>query len=46
MNEIIPSFEVSLFEPSFSSAIDYLELGIDSIIENETIKGIPVVSTL
>lgn len=46
MNEIIPSFEVSLFEPSFSSTIDYLELGIDSIIENETIKGIPVVSTL
>lgn len=46
MNEIIPSFEVSLFEPTFSSAIDYLELGIDSIIENESIQGIPVVSTV
>lgn len=46
MSEIIPSFEISLFEPTFSNAIDYIELGIDSIIDNETIKGIPIVSTV
>lgn len=46
MNEIVPAFEVSLFEPTFSSAIDYIELGIDAIIENETIKGIPIVNTI
>lgn len=46
MSEIVPSFEISLFEPTFSTAIDYLELGIDSITDNEAIKGIPIVNTI
>ena len=46
MNEIIPVFNDSLIINSSNLISDYLELGIDSILENELLKEIPVVKTI
>lgn len=44
MDKVVPAFEVSLLEPTFSPILDCVELGIDSIIENDILKSIPVVN--
>ncbi len=46
MDKIIPTFEVSLLEPAFSSSIELAEIGIDSLIDNGILKNIPIVSLL
>lgn len=46
MNEVIPAFEVSLLQPAFNPLLECAELGIDSILENDGLKSIPVVSTV
>lgn len=46
MNEIIPEFNDSLIINSTDIIGDYLELGIDSILENEILKGIPIFKSL
>lgn len=45
MNEIIPKFNDSLIVDSADIAGDYLELGIDSILENDTLKELPIIKT-
>lgn len=45
MNEIVPEFNNSLVIDSSDIVGDYLELGIDSILENENLKEIPIVKT-
>ena len=46
MNEIIPKFNDSLIINSTDIIGDYLELGIDSILENEILKEIPIFKSL
>lgn len=45
-NELIEAFECSLFEPTFSAALEYVELGLDEIIDNDAIKQLPIVNTV
>lgn len=44
MDKIVPAFEVSLFEPVFSTALDLGELGIDSLLDDGIFKDIPIVN--
>lgn len=46
MDKVISAFEVSLLEPVCNPLLECAELGIDSILENEGLKSIPVVSTV
>lgn len=45
MNEKVPEFNNSLVIDFSDIVGDYLELGIDSILENENLKEIPIVKT-
>lgn len=45
MNNIVPEFNDSLVINSSDIIGDYLELGIDSILENDSLKEIPIVKT-
>lgn len=45
MNQIIPEFKDSLIIESTNIISDYLELGVDSILDNECLKEIPIVKT-
>lgn len=45
MNEIVPEFNDSLIIDSSDIVGDYLELGIDSILENDSLKEIPIIKT-
>ena len=45
MNEIVPEFNKSLVIDSSDIVGDYLELGIDSILENDNLKEIPIIKT-
>ena len=45
MNEIVPEFNDSLVIDSLDIVGDYLELGIDSILENDSLKEIPIIKT-
>lgn len=45
MNEIVPEFNDSLVIDSSDIVGDYLELGIDSILENDILKEIPIIKT-
>lgn len=45
MNEIVPEFSDSLVIDSSDILSDYLELGIDSVLENDNLKEIPIVKT-
>ncbi len=45
MNEIVPKFNDSLVIDSSDIVCDYLELGIDSILENNGLKEIPIIKT-
>ncbi len=45
MNEIVPEFNDYLIIDSSDILSDYLELGIDSILENDNLKEIPIVKT-
>lgn len=45
MNEIVPGFNDSLVIDSSDIVGDYLELGIDSILENDSLNEIPIIKT-
>ena len=36
----------TLFSPTYEIVAEYAEIGIDALLDNEVLKGIPVVSTL
>lgn len=47
MNELVPVFETSLFDTSLTDVgIDFLELGIDSVLQDGLLKDIPIVGTI
>lgn len=44
MDKIVPAFEVSLFDPTLVEACsDFVEAGIDSVLNDGVLKGIPIV---
>lgn len=43
---IVPAFETSLFNPVFDTSMDYIELGIDSLLKDGVLKDIPIVGSL
>ena len=46
-NSLNDSFKITLFDDSLKEiSQEYLELGIDSLIDNELVKSIPVVKTI
>ena len=45
MNEIVPEFNDSLIIDSSDIVSDYLELGIDSILDDDSLKEIPIIKT-
>lgn len=46
MDELVENFEKSLFNDSKDIIGDYLEIGIDSIIDEGVLKEIPIVKTI
>lgn len=46
MDELVENFEKSLFDDSKDIIGDYLEIGIDSIIDGGILKEIPIVKTI
>lgn len=46
MDELVENFEKSLFDDSKDIIGDYLEIGIDSIIDEGILKEIPIVKTI
>lgn len=46
MNELVPALKDTLFTSTYEIAAEYAEIGIDSLLENDALKGIPVVGTL
>ena len=46
MDELTQDFEKSLFRESSDTISDYIELGIDSFINDGILKDIPIVSTI
>lgn len=46
-NNLSESFKITLFDDSLKDiSQDYLELGLDSLIDNELVKSIPIIKTL
>ena len=46
MKELVPSFKETLFSPTYEIVSEYAEIGIDALLENEVLKGIPFISTI
>ena len=47
MDQIIPAFEISMFDPTLSDVIvEMAEIGIDSCLEDGVLKSIPIVSAI
>ena len=46
MSELVPALKDTLFSPTYEIVAEYAEIGIDALLDNEVLKGIPVVSTL
>lgn len=47
MNELVPVFGTSLFDTSIADiGLDFLELGIDSVLQDGLLKDIPIVGTI
>lgn len=47
MDEIVPSFKESILVDDISNlGIDFMEIGLDSLIDNEVVKEIPIVKSL
>lgn len=46
MSELVPALKETLFAPTYDLAAEYAEIGLDLLLENDTLKAIPVVSTI
>ena len=46
MDKLVPAFQESLLEHPVNIAAEFLELGIDSVLENGLVKDIPILGTL
>ena len=45
-NRLIDSFKNTIFEPLKKPLSEYAELGIDSVMDSDVLKQIPVISTI
>lgn len=47
MNELVPAFEISLFDsPIMDIGMEFAEIGIDAVLNDGLLKDIPIVSTV
>ena len=46
MSELVPALKNTLFSSTYEVISEYIELGIDSLLESEALKEIPVVNTI
>ena len=47
MDKIVPAFEISLMDPTLANAcVDFVETGIDSVLNDGVLKSIPIVGVL
>ena len=46
MSELVPALKNTLFSSTHGVVGEYVELGIDALLESEALKGIPVVNTI
>ena len=46
MSELVPALKNTLFSSTHEVVSEYVELGIDALLESEVLKGIPVVNTI
>lgn len=46
MNELVPALKETLFAPTYEIVSEYAEIGIDSLLESDVLKDIPVVGTM
>lgn len=46
MDNLIPSFSASLFDPTIEIGKDALDLGIDAVLEDGLLKDIPIVGRI
>ncbi|MDY5021403.1 MAG: hypothetical protein SPE99_03265 [Blautia sp.] len=46
LNKLVPSLRETIFEPTYEITSEYLEMGIDTLFDNEVLRNIPLVSTL
>lgn len=46
MNDLVPAFEKSLFEPIVGISSDFIEVGIDSVLKDGLFKDIPIVNSV
>lgn len=46
MNELVPALKDTLFAPTYEIVAEYAEIGIDSLMDSDALKGIPIVGTL
>lgn len=42
MSELVPALKETLFAPTYDLAAEYAEIGLDLLLENDTLKAIPV----
>ena len=45
MSELVPALKDTLFSPTYEIVAEYAEIGIDALLDNEVLKGIPVVKS-
>lgn len=46
MNDLIPSFRDTIFNPTYEIAAEFAEIGIDALLESDALKGIPVINSI
>ena len=46
MSELVPALKNTLFSSTHEIVSEYVELGLDVLLESEALKGIPVVNTM
>lgn len=46
MNDLVPALKDTIFSPSYELAADYVEIGIDAVLDSGVLKEIPIVKTI
>ncbi|MBR3751779.1 MAG: hypothetical protein IKK50_01440, partial [Ruminiclostridium sp.] len=46
MTNLVPSFKDSLFSPTYDISAEYLEIGLDMLIESDITRDIPIVNSI
>ena len=46
MNSLVPALRESIFNPTYEIAAEFVEIGIDAVLESDALKGIPIVNSI